>query len=545
MSTSPSNEFDYIIVGGGSAGCVLASRLSEDPAISVCLLEAGGKDTHPLIHIPFGLSLLSRVKSVNWGYETTPQAGLNHRKLYWPRGKTLGGSSSINAMCYIRGQYSDYDDWAAAGATGWSATEVLPWFKKAEHYFAGEDTFHGRGGPLQVNQLRHVDELSKTFIKAGVQYGLSKCEDFNRDSRVGVGLYHVTQHNGQRWSAAQAYLSDTQKRANLHIKTQIQVNHLQFCGTTAKRVEVLCKGELKLLHARHEIILSAGAINSPQLLLLSGIGPEKELDLHNIKTRVNLPGVGKNLQDHLDAIVQYKTKSRHGYAVAASALPGYFNAAIQYLLKREGMLSSNIAEAGGFACSSKAQPDKPDLQFHFLPARLNDHGRKTAFGYGFGLHVCNLYPRSRGEVTLQSPDPAIAPKIDPNYLSHNDDIEILVEGIKLARKILTMPAFDEFHATEWLPGPDITDEAGLIRFIRKKAETIYHPVGTCKMGEPDDETCVVDNQLRVIGLTNLRVVDASVIPTITGGNTHAPVVMIAERAAALILQRYRQSHSVA
>ncbi|QPG06670.1 choline dehydrogenase [Salinimonas marina] len=543
MTTIPASNYDYIIVGAGSAGCVVAARLSENPAIRVCLLEAGGRDTHPLIHIPFGLSMLSRLQTVNWHYHTMPQPELNNRALYWPRGKTLGGSSSINAMCYIRGQYSDFDDWEAAGASGWSAREVIPWFKKAENFCGGADEYHGEGGPLQVNELRHADPLSHTFIKAAGQADLPPCTDFNRQQRIGAGLYHVTQHNGQRWSSARAYLGEAQARQNLDIRTQVQVNKINITEGIATGVQIQSESECVNLTARREVIVCAGAVNTPQLLMLSGVGPGEELARHTIPVVCHRPGVGQNLQDHLDVIVQCKGKTHDGYAIAPTAIPRYLKASIDYLLHRNGLLCSNIAEAGGFACSSNAATNKPDLQFHFLPARLKDHGRKTSFGYGYGLHVCNLYPRSRGQITLQSADPALPPQIDPGYLKDKQDLQVMLEGIRLARKILQAPAFAPYFKSEWLPGDSCQSDTQLTEFIRQRAETIYHPVGTCKMGHGEDPNTVVDNRLQVIGVKGLRVADASVMPTITGGNTHAPVVMIAERAAAFILQDYAPSQA--
>ncbi len=541
MTSFSETNYDYIIVGAGSAGCVLAARLSENPALRVCLVEAGGQDRHPLIHIPFGLSMLSRIPAVNWNYHTTVQPELNNRTLYWPRGKTLGGSSSINAMCYIRGQYSDFDDWEAAGALGWSAREVMPWFKKAENFCGGADDYHGTGGPLEVNELRHADPLSRTFIKAAEQTGLPLCTDFNRQQRVGAGLYHVTQHNGQRWSGARAYLAGAQTRKNLDVRTQVQVNKINITEGIATGVQIQSASACENLSASREVVICAGTVNTPQLLMLSGVGPREELARHHIPEVCHRPGVGQNLQDHLDAIVQCEGKTRHGYAIAPTALPRYLKASIEYLFHRKGLLSSNIAEAGGFACSSKAAQDKPDLQFHFLPARLKDHGRQTSFGYGYGLHVCNLYPRSRGQITLQSADPARPPQIDPGYLTDKQDLQVLIEGVRLARKILQAPAFAPYFKSEWLPGEACQSDKQLTEFIRQRAETIYHPVGTCKMGHRQDPDAVVDPHLKVLGVKGLRVADASVMPTITGGNTHAPVVMIAERAAAFILQDYAQS----
>ena len=527
-------QFDYIIVGGGSAGAVLAARLSQRQSCNVCLIEAGKPDKNPFIHIPFGLSVLSRITSLNWGYSTQPQSALNNRCLFWPRGKTLGGSSAINAMCYIRGQDSDYDDWVKQGAAGWSFDEVLPWFKKAEKFEHGASQRHGSDGPLSVESLRHVDPLSEAFVKSGADEGLAKLEDFNLASRCGLGLYHVTQSGGQRCSTAKAYLKPVLQRPNLTIVTGAHVEKINIESGIATGVVINFEGEVHTLQSREEVIVSAGAINSPHLLMLSGIGPEDALKRHRIPVIKALPGVGKNLQDHLDVIVQCRGKTRHGYALAPGKLLSYVKSAWQYAVGRNGMLSSNIAEAGGFACSSIASSDKPDLQFHFLPAILKDHGRQNALGYGYGLHVCNLYPQSRGSITLQSADPAAPPLIDPAYLSSPKDMQTLLEGLKMARRLLHSETMSPFLKHELLPGEDVHDDEALIQFIRQYAETIYHPAGTCKMGAQDDEMAVLDSQFRVYGIEGLRVVDASAMPTLVGGNTNAPVVMMAERAAVFI-----------
>lgn len=526
-------EFDYIVVGGGSAGAVLAARLSENPVNRVCLVEAGRKDKNPLIHIPFGLSLLSRVEAIGWGYHTEPQAHLNDREMFWPRGKTLGGSSSVNAMCYIRGQREDYDLWQEMGATGWSFGEVLPYFKKAENYHNGEDEFHGVGGPLNVDALRHTDPLSQSFVDSAEAVDLVVLDDFNRDQRTGLGFYDVTQVGGQRCSTAKGYLTPAKSRHNLTIMTEVQAERILFKDGHTIGVQVREKGKVLHLHASKEVILSGGAINSPQLLMLSGIGPKQDLTDLGIHVVVDLPGVGENLQDHLDTIVQYHCKAKSGYAVDLRVLPSYVKAGYQYLFKRQGLLSSNIAEAGGFVRSSLAEYG-PDIQYHFLPAILEDHGRSLAFGFGYGIHVCNLYPKSRGTIKLQSNHPIDHPLIQPNYLSHEDDVKVMLDGVRMARRILQSAHFEAYQGTEVSPGLDKDSDDDLIEYIKEKAETIYHPIGTCKMGADDDPMAVVDNELRVRGVTGLRVVDASVMPTLIGGNTNAPTVMIAEKAADLI-----------
>jgi choline dehydrogenase len=526
-------QFDYIIVGGGSAGAVLASRLSEDPALHVLLLEAGGKDRNPFIHIPFGLSVLTRFEAIGWGYHTAPQEALEDRELFWPRGKTLGGSSSVNAMCYIRGQKEDYERWEAQGALGWNFSEVLPYFKRSENYFAGENAYHGIDGPLHVSPLAHTDKLSKAFVASASFANYSVVEDFNCAEREGLGYYHVTQINGQRCSTAKGFLSPALHRHNLTVLTKVAAEKVLIKQGRAQGVQVREKGKVQRYFANSEVILCGGAINSPQLLMLSGVGPRKHLEDMGIFVHQDLPGVGENLQDHLDAIVQFTCKAKEGYAVAAGMLGKYIKAGFDYLFKRNGIFSSNIAEAGGFVSSSLANQG-PDIQFHFLPAILQDHGRRLAFGYGYGVHVCCLYPKSRGSIKLQSNHPADHPLIDPAYLTHPDDQKVMIEGIKIARKLLSAPSFAEFEGSELYPGEKVQSDEELLTFLQQRAETIYHPVGTCKMGLQSDPMAVVNNQLKVKGIEGLRVVDASVMPSIIGGNTNAPTIMIAERAVDFI-----------
>lgn len=537
MLQTSQTEFDFIVVGAGSAGAAVAARLSENPQVKVCLLEAGGPDKSPLIHIPFGLSLLSRAVSLNWNYDTEPQSELNSRALYWPRGKTLGGSSSVNAMCYIRGAKEDYDHWASLGAKGWDWESVLPYFKKSECQQHGASELHGDSGPLQVNDLRHTNVLSESFVKAANQTGEPLISDFNSEQREGVGFYQVTQANGQRCSAAKGYLTPILGRENLTVITHALVEKVVIENGAATGVLYQVKGHQHFAKANKEVILSGGAINSPQLLMLSGIGPKEQLQQHGIETIVDLPGVGQNLQDHLDAIVQHRCKAREGYAVAFGALPMYVKSAFQYLFKRKGVFSSNIAEAGGFAKTQYAN-GLADIQYHFLPAILLNHGRTTAFGYGYGIHVCCLYPKSRGEIRLRSAKPEEPAVIDPRYLSHDDDKKVMIDGVRKARKILAAQEFAQYQSVEIGPGPEAQSDEEILDFIRKRAETIYHPIGTCKMGDLADETTVVDPQLKVKGVTGLRVVDASVMPTLIGGNTNAPSIMIGEKASDLILQQH-------
>ncbi|MEC5161133.1 MULTISPECIES: GMC family oxidoreductase [unclassified Janthinobacterium] len=529
--------YDYIIVGGGSAGCVLANRLSADPAVSVCLLEAGPADTHPCIRLPIGIVFMMLSKVLNWRYYTEPQAQLNQRRLYWPRGKTLGGSSSSNAMVYTRGHAHDYDHWAALGNPGWSYADVLPLFKRAEHHERGGNDYHGVGGPLNVADQRSPNLLSAVYLSAAVEAGHVRNGDFSGASQEGVGLYQLTQKNGERWSVARAYLHPVRGRANLTVLTGARAGKVLLEGKRACGVAYVQRGQRGDIGARREVILCGGAINSPQLLMLSGIGPRQELLRHGIAPLHALPGVGQNLQDHLDVLVVHRCVQPVSLGISLRNVLAQGKHLLNYLLFRHGPLTTNGAEGGGFIKSDAAQPI-PDLQLHFTPAHLDDHGRNlsraayTLFGHGYSLHVCDLRPKSRGHIGLSSAEPDADARIEPNYLSHPDDMETLLRGVKAARAILGARAFDRFRGEELFPGAEAQSDAALRAFIRAKAGTIYHPVGTCKMGH--DAMAVVDAELRVHGIDGLRVVDASIMPTLIGGNTNAPTVMIAEKAADLI-----------
>jgi len=529
--------FDYIIVGGGSAGCVLAGGGRTDADVSVSLAGAAPPDSHPLIHMPMGILWMMYSKVLNWQFQTRSEPALGGRRLFWPRGRTLGGSSSTNAMCYMRGHPSDYDAWAALGNAGWSFRDVLPYFKRAQHQERGASEWHGVGGPLNVADIRTPNVLSQTFIQAGVQAGVPYNDDFNGREQEGVGLFQVTQKDGRRCSTARAYLKPALHRSNLTVMTDAHATRVLFQGTSAIGVEYRQHGLLKKALAAREVILSAGAVQSPQLLMLSGVGNGPELQAAGIPVRAHLPGVGKNLQDHLDVIVVHTcTKSVSWGFTVRTFLRGGLEA-IRYLRKGTGMYTSNGAEGCGFAKTSPDEP-VPDVQFHFTPLRLSHHGRKIRFlfGDGYSLHVCNLRPKSRGEIRLASSDPLAKPDIFANYLSHPDDMECLVKGVKLARRILAAPAFAPYRGAEIVPAAvsvkDDNDDEGIRNFIRDCAETIYHPVGTCKMG--NDDMAVVDDQLRVRGLEGLRVVDASIMPLLIGGNTNAPTIMIAEKASDMI-----------
>jgi choline dehydrogenase len=538
MQKLSQTQFDFIIIGAGSAGATLAARLTENNQFSVCLIEAGGKDTSPFIHIPFGLSFLSRMTNLGWKYDTQPQSQLNDRSLFWPRGKVLGGSSSLNAMCYIRGVPEDYDRWNDMGAKGWDWQTVLPYFKKSEKQQHGESEMHGADGYLSVSDLRHTNPLSNTFVDAAEQIGLYKVTDFNGLDREGLGFYQVTQENGQRCSTAKGYLTPALTRSNLTLLTKALVEEIQIIDGVATGVKLQLDGQSIELTANKEVLLSAGAINSPQILMLSGVGPKEHLAEKGIKEKVDLPGVGQNLQDHLDIIVQHHCKNRDSYSISLALIPRYVKNTFNYLFNRQGIFTSNVAEAGGFDKTQYAA-DIPDIQYHFLPAILLDHGRTTAFGYGFGVHVCGLYPKSRGEIRLRSNKPNTPAAIDPRYLEHPDDQKVMIDGVRRARKILAAPSFDKYESWEVGPGPEAQTDEEILAFIRKNSETIYHPIGTCKMGDIKDVMTVVDSQLKVKGIKGLRVVDASVMPSLVGGNTNAPTIMIAERCADLIKQEHK------
>ncbi len=522
--------FDYIIIGAGSAGCVLANRLSEDPSVKVLLLEAGPRDWHPFIHMPAGLAKLVNQKGVNWDYNTAAEPHLDQRSLWWPRGRVLGGSSSINAMCYIRGVAGDYEDWAAQGATGWHWDNVLPYFRKSESNSRGADAFHGADGPLGVSDHRYTNPLSQVFIDAGQQIGLAHNRDFNGAVQDGVGFYQVTQRDGARCSTAVAYLNPARQRPNLTIHTGAVVSRITFDGRRANGVAYAMNGQAYHQPAAREVILSGGAINSPQLLMLSGVGPADALRKQGIDVVADRSGVGENLQDHLDICTLFHSTERVTYDRV-----GDLKIAFDYYLRgHKGPGTSNVAEAGGFARSPLAPDNRADIQFHFVPAMLDDHGRKRLPGDGYTLHACFLRPRSRGRIALASNRAGDKARIEANYLGDEEgfDLKMMVECAKISREILAQKAFDRYRGTPIHPARTDLSDSELVDFIRAKAETVYHPVGTCRMGS--DDGAVVDPQLRVNGVEGLRVIDASVMPSLIGGNTNAPTIMIAERAADLI-----------
>ncbi|HEX5504755.1 MAG TPA: choline dehydrogenase [Thermomicrobiales bacterium] len=518
--------YDYIVIGAGSAGCAVAARLSERDDLNVLLLEAGVADEEQNIHVPAAFPYLFK-SPLDWNYETAPQEHCHGRADYVPRGKVLGGSSSINAMVYQRGNPADYDGWAALGNEGWSWAEVLPFFKKAQNQERGESEHHGVGGPVNVADLRDPNPLSLAFVQACAERRLPLNDDFNGASQEGFGLYQVTQREGLRCSAAVAYLHPALGRPNLTVATGAHVQRLTFDGARCTGAVYRREGEEQTVEATREVILCGGAINSPHLLLLSGVGPQAQLAEFGIDVVVDLPGVGQHLQDHLMVPVAYHCTEPISLAAATSEAE-----AAKFGGERRGMLTSNIGEAGGFVRLDSAAP-APELQFHFAPSWFINHGFGNPAEHGFTLAPGVVGTKSAGAVALQSADPAVPPRIDPNYLGDEADLDVLLAGVKLAREILNAPALDPYRGDEYLPGASVQSDEDVREFIREHAQTIYHPVGTCKMG--NDAQAVVNARLQVYGVRGLRIADASIMPAIVNANTNNPCIMIGEKCADLLL----------
>lgn len=532
---APDQGYDYIVVGAGSAGCVLANRLSEDPANQVLLLEAGGHDWNPWIHIPVGYFKTMHNPSTDWCYVTDPDAGINGRRLQWPRGKVLGGSSSLNGLLYIRGQREDYDAWAGMGNEGWDYASVLPYFKKSECQSRGPDEYHGTEGPLHVSDLRLRREIADRFIKAAVAIGIPANDDVNGASQEGVGYFQQTSVKGFRCSTAKAFLRPALKRPNLTVMTHAQCRRLLLEGKRVKGVAFHRQGREQTATARHEVILSGGAIGSPQLLQCSGIGEPEHLQSVGVDCVHPLPGVGENLQDHLQVRLVFKTRCRTLNDEIRHPLRRLMVGA-QYLLTRTGPLTLAASQVCIFT-RSRPELSRPDIQFHMQPLSADKPAEGVHPFSAFTSSVCQLRPHSRGHVRITSADALKYPSIQPNYLSAPEDQQVVIDAIKVARKIAEAQPLSEVISEEYVPGRKYQTDEELLEAARQFSQTIYHPVGTCKMGS--DSMAVVDSRLCVHGLSGIRVVDASVMPTIVSGNTNAPTIMIAEKAADMILEIFR------
>ncbi|WP_211624923.1 GMC family oxidoreductase [Paraburkholderia domus] len=552
-------EFDYVVVGAGSAGCAIASRLAEDPSVTVALLESGPPDHHFSVTAPLGLALLATRRGPrNYGYFSVPQPALHGRRSYQPRGRGLGGSSSINGMVYVRGHRNDYDEWAVAGCHGWSYRDVLPYFRRSEcnelHAGSDDNPWHGGHGPLHVSNLRSPNPFSQRFIEAALQAGFPLNHDFNGEKQEGVGLYQVTQRNGERWNTPRAFLhggdpTDANMnggRSRLTVLTNSQALRVVFDGRRARGVSIVRDGMKQTVRARREVVLSAGAYGSPQLLMASGIGPAVHLREFGIEVVHDLAGVGQNLQDHADVLVNKQLDTTDLFGRSVRGGMRLLSEILRYRRHRTGMVTSNFAEAGAFV-RSRAELDIPDLQLHFVPGMIGGRGgRQRVRGHGYSCHVCVLRPHSRGEVRLRTPDMRDAPSIDARLLSDKRDLDSLVEGVRIVRRIFAQRSLAGMGGrelfTESLGDGDGSDDA-IREFVRSHADTVFHPVGTCSMGT--GPMAVVDPSLRVIGVEGLRVVDASVMPTLVGGNTNAPSIMIAEKAADMMRREWAGARLVA
>jgi choline dehydrogenase len=524
-------SFDYVIVGAGSAGCVLANRLSADPSVSVLLLEAGGSDNYIWIRIPIGYLYTQNNPRTDWCFKTENEAGLNGRALNYPRGRVLGGCSSINGMIYMRGQARDYDGWRQLGNPGWAWDDVLPYFKRSEDHVSGPNEFHGAGGEWRVEEMRHSWEILHAFREAAAEIGIPKTEDFNRGDNEGCGYFQVNQKRGVRWNTAQAFLKPVRKRNNLKVLTHAQASRLRFDGKRVTGVEFRQRGAAYFATAKGEVILASGAVGSPHLLQLSGIGPAGLLAAHGIPVRHELAGVGENLQDHLQIRMAYKVRNTKTLNERANSLVGRIGMGLEYFLAKRGPLTMAPSQLGCFAKSDTARAT-PNLEYHVQPLSLDAFGQPPHPFPAFTASVCNLRPESRGYIRIKSPDSEAHPAIQPNYLQAAEDRRVAVDAMKLTRRICAADALRRFEPEEFKPGPAAQTDSELARAAGDIGTTIFHPVGTCKMG--DDAMAVVDARLKVRGIGGLRIADASIMPRITSGNTNAPVIMIAEKAADMI-----------
>lgn len=529
-------EFDFIIVGAGSAGCVLANRLSENPAHRVLLIEAGGEDWNPWIHIPVGYFKTMHNPAFDWCYLTEPDSGIAGRQLQWPRGKVLGGSSSLNGLLYVRGQAQDYDRWAALGNKGWSYEDVLPFFKKSEDNERGADEFHAVGGLQKVSDLRLRRPIAEHFIRAATEIGIPLNEDYNGATQEGVGYFQQTAYKGMRWSTAKSFLKPARHRKNLNVITKAQVTKLSLIGRRVTGLEYIRAGKSHRVQATAEVILSAGTINTPQILQCSGIGDPDWLVQAGVETTHALPGVGRNLQDHLQIRLVFKTSARTLNDELNSPLKK-LKVGLQYILTRTGPLTLAASQVVVFTRSNPSV-ERPDIEFHMQPFSADKPGEGVHPFSAFTSSVCQLRPYSRGEIRIRSNDPMQYPAIYANYLSDERDCQVAVDGIKVARRIAEAPSLKQHIIDEYVPGCQYKSDQELLQAAREHSQTIYHPVGTCKMGQ--DDLAVVDSRLRVHGIENLRVADASIMPEIISGNTNAPTIMIGEKAAQMILQDRRR-----